>query len=603
MADNFQIEHVVLSDEKDIDKALTNLYKPANGVKIVQTESFSFKADMGTIIHDTYIPDAYNRHYTASRKSRRNQNYNNVPFQRLGVDNKFPLFLKDLTNKSSLHRSAWLAASNLAHGQGLSPKNKEGEPFLEWLRARGVDASFTMFSLKQIARYGGAYANLRFANKSRRNRTKKLLLSRVQKAKFENHRLGKPNSNEKSNNYGKIEYVWHHPNFSHPKPDPEYLRGMPLYKRFVEVRDNPMKIVKNDQTTPYFKGRGRGKLNSNWYVSPIWDDSLDSEVYPTPYYQSDTLFDSSILDAALSAFDTAMVKNGMAAQYVITVPMNGIEALKRRDENAAKEKIAKARNKIKDELTGEDNAGVAVVVIQDVASSNSGVVPIKIEEIPNTNNANIHKVLDQRKYRNIMTAWGVTDSRLIGAPPIFGMGLSDQSEILKAAESIWYNAFVYPEIAKVYENWIHRVLKPLWLMEKGIKNSDSTKPEMKAEVCLRRKNMFTPNPSDYVLDRFMSDDEIRDRFNLPPLTEEQKKEISKRNLRKKANNAREGASNSSNTDFDGGGSGNNDRNQRRQDNKRNQEEKAALHFFSTIAEEHGMSIEELKVYIQGQFDA
>ena len=62
-----------------------------------------------------------------------------------------------------------------------------------------------------------------------------------------------------------------------------------------------------------------------------------------------------------------------------------------------------------------------------------------------------------------MTAWGVTDSRLIGAPPLLGQGLSDQSDILKAAELIWYNSFIHFNIVAPFENWIHEVLKPIWL--------------------------------------------------------------------------------------------------------------------------------------------
>lgn len=589
----YRVERISLDPNEDQERVLTEaldkLYSPDRG-KTSGTEllkfkgqEFSYEAKFGEIIHDTYLPSSYNRYFVNSRNSRRTNSQSEV-FQRLGTDNKYPLFLKDLTNKSSLHKSAWLAVSNLAYGHGISPKSRDSEAFVQWLKQVGVNRSFIKFSLKQISRYGGAYAYLRFFDRRQRRGGKKLSLAKVSIAKYENHRIGKPETDPKSKFLGRPQYIWRHPNYTLPTPDKKYFKGVPFYYNIQEVVKNPQTLVQEDKTTPYFDNQGRRDRNKNWYCSPIWDPNLDSESYPTPYYQADTLFDSAILDAALSAFDTASIKNGLMARYVITVPYSGIDAIKRSDPDKYNDILGEVRNKVKSELTGEDNGGVALVVMQDVATAGTVPVPIKIQEIPNTNTSNIHKIFDQRKYRNIMTAWGVTDSRLIGAPPIFGMGLSDQSDILKASESIFKGTFVGPEIAEPFENWVNDVLKPIWLFETGRKKSD-------AEICLRNKNLFAATPSDYIMDRFMSEDEIRDRYNLPPLTDEQRKEIEARNLRKeKASTAV--------TDFSGGGSGDNDNDNRRRDERKEK----ALEKFMYLSQEMGVSLDEIFDYALGMHD-
>ena len=147
-----------------------------------------------------------------------------------------------------------------------------------------------------------------------------------------NHRLGKPD--EEGKYEGMVSRIWHHPNYSHPRPDETYMRGMPKFTSLGDVRNNARKIVGRDMETPYYTG-SKARRNKNWYVSPIWDTVLESNQYPVPMYQSDTLIDSAVLDAALSAFDVASIKNGLTAGYIITVPVAGIETLKRKSKKKA----------------------------------------------------------------------------------------------------------------------------------------------------------------------------------------------------------------------------------------------------------------------------
>ena len=167
---NFQVERVKINTEAQLNAAIDRLYTPSsdnNGTqKIHQVETFKYEARTGDIIQETYLPSAYRKYYTNTQRAYRSRT-NTIPYQRLGNDNKYPLFLLDLLNKSGLHKSARNAATANAYGNGLKAKGSDGPQFLEWLRTVGVTPKFVQFTLRQIASFGGAYANMFFTNQRR----------------------------------------------------------------------------------------------------------------------------------------------------------------------------------------------------------------------------------------------------------------------------------------------------------------------------------------------------------------------------------------------------------------------------------------------------
>ena len=121
--------------------------------------------------------------------------------------------------------------------------------------------------------------------------------------------------------------------------------------------------------------------------------------------------------------------------------------------------------------------------------------------------------------------------------------------------------------------------------------------------------MFTGNPSDYILDRFFTDDEVRERFNYGTLTEEGRAEIAARGLRKESQTAMGPAV----SDFTGGGNGDTNQQQTNQQNNTNNstnQQSAQTRqniqggeMLGALAREHGVTVNELVEYITAYLES
>lgn len=457
----------------------------------------------GETVEDTIIPASYTRHTGTKRNTAARKR---DPYQRLGTDNQYPFFLLDLLTKSSTHKRAWAVARNMAYGDGWVNLNEEGKGFLDWLKSKGINYKFTQKAFDQIAAFGGAYIYMPFIPSVSASGNKEL--GKLDIYRFTDVRIGK--EEEKGSNVGEVLYYWYHPAFNARTPKRQYLRGIPVYKG-LETLESNLKLVKEDKKTSYFESSIR---NKDKYIHLVGRESLTSKYYPSASYETDTGMDAIILEAQLASFDVSGLKNGLSAGYIVTVPLSDTS---RRDPEGFKKKKKDILEKIESKLVGADNNERSIVMFQDPKDKSDG---IQIAPIPHTNTAGIQSIMSERKKETIMSSWAIPDSRLIGIPPSKGMGFSNQSEVLKTSEELWYRIFIYPEIILPLEEFVNTELKNLYLLEEGLTQSD-------AKVGLKRKVIFNETPSDDILFADFTRDERRKRYGADPIDADIQKVLNK----------------------------------------------------------------------------
>lgn len=460
--------------------------------------SYNINPSTGELEEDNMLPTVYKKYSSKERRQGKSRD----PYQKLGHDNQYPFFLLDLLTKSPTHRKAWRVTSNVAYGEGWTATNAEGQDFLAWLQDKGLNYKFTKAALEQITAFGGVYVNMNFIPQLKAGGTS-MTLDTLRTTKFTDVRIGKE---EEAGKYlGSVQYYWYHPAFNSTKNvHKKFLRGVPKYIGFDDVQEGKRIIVQADKKKPYFEKRLAA--NKNKYMHLIGEPSITNKYYPSAPYETDAVIDSILLEAALSAFDVAGLKNGLMAGYIVTVPLADTS---RRNPELFKKAKSDAKKLIEDKLKGAENNQRTIIVFQDPKDKAEG---IKIATIPHTNTSGMHKMMDDRKRQIILSGWGVPDARLLGTPLLSGTGFSNQSEVLRTSEQLWYLLSIYPDSVVPLESFVEDTLKPLYIQEGGNPN---------AKVGLKRKTIFNEEPTDDILFSDFTREERRKRYGADPLTKEQ----------------------------------------------------------------------------------
>jgi hypothetical protein len=509
---DWTVTRTVLKSEEDIAKFVDTMYG-GRDTKIVDVQAYRYDSKEGQMIQSTYTPSAYRKYHVDT--SRRKIKKSPEPYVKFGYDNKYPFFLHDLTTKSSIHKRTVKTIANTAYGKGLTPCNKKSRDFHKWAK-QFLTPKKIKTVLENIATYGGAFISYKFGDPVGRDRKRKDLI-RIGIDQFYNWRVGKPEEDGQFKN--EINYFWHHPHYNTDKVEKKYLKGVPIFRGMDYVIDNVSTLQSHTREDGFYENPVD---NVGEYATLIGEPETDTEFYPTPSYITDTFIDAAMVDAALSSFDIAGLKNGLSAGYIITVPVSGIEKIKKQDPEKYEAILNDVKLKTATELEGDENNGVSVVVVQDVSSKGQVPVAIDIKEIPHTNTGDIHKIIEERKNRNILTAWGVPDSMIVGIPPMTGVGFASQAEKLKIASQLFYDQTVFPEIVDVFEQWVNSDLRDIWIEEEGIdiEFEEDNEDEI-IGLKLQRAKSFTITPDASMLEAYFLLDEIRELLGYGPLTDDQ----------------------------------------------------------------------------------
>lgn len=246
--------------------------------------------------------------------------WNNKPWVRYGVDNKFPVFLQELANKSALHNAIISSKVDYSYAKGLDTKNVYNE-------AKAADFSTLLFinhpnpyeDLNSIYRkclydyilYGGFCLNVIWA-KDREN------ISEIYHIDFSKVRAGKKDEREQVKTYYYCE-------------------------DWSNIRKYGYKEV--DAYNPNHK-----KGSQLLYVKEYRPGTF---YYPLPSYVGALNYIS--IDCEISNFHLAHIINGMTPNMMISF-CNGIPT---------EEERRRIKQQFVDEFTGSDNAGKFFVTFSE----------------------------------------------------------------------------------------------------------------------------------------------------------------------------------------------------------------------------------------------
>jgi hypothetical protein len=485
----------------------------------------------------TYLtPTAYSRIVTGDKNAEKNtrSKFKRNKFIPIGLDNRYPNFILELIKRSPTHKSAHKTASNMAYGSGYQVLSEENTEFAQglaaWLKAIGFDAKFQKASMRSLGHFGGVFVNIVFGERAEKmdaegNGGDVVETVRISLGNFIERRLGKPDEDIESENFGEVTHHWNNTLMwdTKRKTNPSNWKGIPVYKGPKAI-GKERKVINESDTAFYPKNEA---ANQGFFSHMIGDEADAGTYYPEPPFESSGALNAILLEEAMSYFDLAGIQNGMSAGYIVTA------SLKDTSKNGAKgkEEYEKQRdaivNKVMDELSGEERNGNIVIMFQDPRDRAEA---IKIAPIPHFNTAEMHKTLEERKRVTIMTAWGIIDERIIGVPNITSKGQSSQSEALKTAEEIFYKLRVLPDFVQPMEDFVRDVLMPLYFEVHNI--APESVPSDLA-LGFKRNRLFQSSPSDIILLAAYGINEIRAMYGDGPASDDILDELESRAALKK----------------------------------------------------------------------
>jgi hypothetical protein len=151
-----------------------------------------------------------------------------------------------------------------------------------------------------------------------------------------------------------------------------------------------------------------------------------------------------------------------------------------------------------------------LVVIQDVAAKGQTQQSIQISKIPDNNTSDIHAIIQERMIAKILTAWGITDPRLIGAPQIVAQGFANQSATLETSWRIWHGSFIFPNLILQVQDFVNNILKDIYIHETRPSNTDFS-------LIISTRDLFKDKASDELLMKILTVNELRLREGYEPL--------------------------------------------------------------------------------------
>ena len=467
-----------------------------HGLSIRTFQAVEFKDNGTQVLYDYNIPAAYNN-YTAEKRPSSSTG-KNEPWVRYGSDNKYPHFILKLAKSSATQKRAYTTAAGMGKGKGLVVDNDPTGKVTTWLRSIGADSNFWINIFQSQALYAGYYTRFAFRGKIE-GRKFGTPLAKVDILPWHNTRPGKANHVE-----GKG-HIWLSADFNKKAQADGTVYGYPeLPKDITEV--SLQATLKNmSGKVPDLPEEDRVGVYAHYQKSC----GVASDIFPDPHWESSTAINAILMEVAISTFDLSSMENGLTAAYMVSIPFAENPADKEGDE----ERKARILEKVRVETVGANNAGKVITMWVDPRIQGEA---IKILPIPSSNKADLQKILQERKDRLMATAWGVPDERLIGILPLQGKGLSSQADALRQAEDVWYGSVVNPYVTTPVEEWANDILLPFCPdFVEGMR------------ITFPRVNMVPRAPSDEVLVKVFTPDEIREMYGYPPLTDEQKVELIK----------------------------------------------------------------------------
>lgn len=506
----------VISYEKALESAMVRGFH-YGGV-------FSMK-DLDTPIYEAnYIPPFY---------SKRKKKYtgNQVVFDsrdlyhNLGDDNQYPHFLLDLRSKSAFLSSATSTTAEVAEGLGLSVEGSfesDIAEFKKWLKGIKANQAFQSKLFQNLAFFNGCYIQMQFTSKVE-NKNGKLISNSGQLARLKIL----PYTHTRVGNQEDEEYYWYHRTGFRYEPKrytQKFIKSKINDLRAIRgyEQDNPVPAInqitvfREDLKNEYFETKPDkiNRLNYDTYVHFVKSESLFDDIYPRSVFETEAAFNALILDYFLPQFDVASMENGLSVAHIVTVPIQRPRSGDA-EEQAKYEAEKKAiKQRLRGSIQGVDNTDNILILYSDPRVKQE---PISIAAVPNNNNHETLTEKDERKERVLLGTFRIQHPGLIGFPSRSGKGLNNQSGTMSEADDQWYISYI-SKFRRLAEDFYNDILVPIWQVEQN-------KPTSDVRVSFPRNIRYKYAPTDAIMLRVMTTQQIWDYFQLGIYTEEKRKTL------------------------------------------------------------------------------
>ena len=233
---------------------------------------------------------------------------------------------------------------------------------------------------------------------------------------------------------------------------------------------------------PAFNVNDRTSANQILY-SGLYSPNMNA--YYTPDYVAGNNW--SLIDQRVAEFHLNNIQNGFSGSYFISFA-NGVPSREERNQ---------IEQSLSEKFTGASNAGKFVLTFSEDRNRVPDITPIAV-----ANQDKLFLSLQELLVQNILTAHRITSPMLMGIKNDTGLG-SNVSE-LSAAANFYVNTVCMP-----YQLHIEKVLRKIF----AVNNMDMP-------ISFIQLKPITLEFTNEDLKAILTEDELREQMNLPPLNEE-----------------------------------------------------------------------------------
>jgi hypothetical protein len=233
---------------------------------------------------------------------------------------------------------------------------------------------------------------------------------------------------------------------------------------------------------PAFNVNDRTSANQILY-SGLYSPNMNA--YFTPDYVAGNNW--SLIDQRVAEFHLNNIQNGFSGSYFISFA-NGVPSQEERNQ---------IEQSLSEKFTGASNAGKFVLTFSEDRNRVPDITPIAV-----ANQDKLFLSLQELLVQNILTAHRITSPMLMGIKNDTGLG-SNVSE-LSAAANFYVNTVCMP-----YQLHIEKVLRKIF----AVNNMDMP-------ISFVQLKPITLEFTNEDLKAILTEDELREQMNLPPLNEE-----------------------------------------------------------------------------------
>lgn len=369
-----------------------------------------------------------------------------------GSDNLFPQYINSLLAKSPLHSSIVTQKSRMIGGFGFNKINLNPKAMMFLKNSRNeYDLDEILYRCAYDLEVYGAFALNPIWSKDRQT------ISEINYVDVSKIRIQSP---DEENKYPMIENYW-------------VSDGWENIRKFEPILYSG------------FSTRSKKKASQIWYIK---DQRGGQEYYGIPEYISAIRWMET--DWLISNFHMNNINNNFAISSIMNVPSNGA---------SDDQKFAMA-NKIRNEITGTDNAGIGFIHFPDGPEDK-----IEIQPIDMNNSDGRFIILKEQSEQSILFAHRVSHPVLFIGDVMSPGSIGGKSEILEALE-LFQNAYLTPK-----QNILEKVFNRLGRINEigdnlivnkysqQFKNVDTSISDLLSILTSNNQELLTPDKKYWML--------------------------------------------------------------------------------------------------------